>query len=98
MADRPNPSHETLLHRFGNPLDWNAGYRCTLISLIGLFFTAWTVVIAHHLMSHPATAAYVSRPVLELLLRIEEEFYLSGWVIFAASGLLLGIMEERGGS
>ncbi|MGO9605365.1 MAG: adenylate/guanylate cyclase domain-containing protein [Candidatus Binataceae bacterium] len=98
MADRPNLSHETLLHRFGNPLDWDPGYRCTLISLIGFFFTAWTVLIAHYLMSHPATAPYVSRPVLELLLRIEEEFYLSGWVIFAASGLLLGIIGERGGS
>ncbi|HKM99522.1 MAG TPA: adenylate/guanylate cyclase domain-containing protein [Candidatus Binataceae bacterium] len=97
MADRPNPAHETLLHRFGNPLDWNPAHRCTLISLIGFSFTVWTVFIAHYLMSHPATAPYVSRPVLELLLRIEEEFYLSGWLILAALGLLLGIIGERRG-
>lgn len=97
MADRPNLHHEGLLYRFGNPLEWNLAFRIALVTLIAFSFTAWTVIIARYLMSHPETATYVSRPVLKELLYLEERVFLTGWLLFAALGLLLGSLGKHGG-
>src|SRR5271169_6555053 len=97
MADRPNFHHEGLLYRFGNPLEWNLAFRIALVTLIAFAFTAWTVIIARYLMGHPEIAIYVSRPVLKELLYLEERVFPTGWLLFAALGLLLGSLGKRGG-
>jgi len=98
MDGPTNPSQAGMLGRFGNPLDWDAGYRCSLISLIGFSFTAWTILIGHHLMRHPDTAPYVSRSILELLLHIEERIYLVGWSLLAGCGVILGRLRKGSGA
>ena len=77
-------------------MEWHLAYRCMFVFLIGLVFTAWTVIIARYLLSHPDTATYVSRPVLKTLLYVEERVFLTGWFILALLGFLLGRLGKPG--